>query len=311
MQIFKGLKEFNGISAPVVTTGTFDGVHLGHQHIIQRTKREAAAIGGEDLLITFWPHPRHVVEHKDKDVRLLNSLEEKIRIFEEKGVSNLLLIDFTEKFARIQPHIFINEVVVEMIKARVIVIGYDHRFGHKRTGSFSFLRENEHIGNYRLVEVPALEVNGSTVSSTKIRNALNDGNVELANTMLGYNYQIDGTVVEGMKLGQSIGFPTANILISHPYKLLPKDGVYVCSIEVSGKRYNGMLNIGFNPTVSGKGWSFEVNIFDFDRDIYGEKARVEFLKRIRDEKKYNSLEALKQQIQLDLEFSLAYFKQKS
>lgn len=308
MKIYRGLDEFKGIPNPVVTTGTFDGVHLGHRQILQRLKDEAASIGGNDLVITFWPHPRHVIRRDDKNIRLLNTLEEKLQIFKENGIDTVLLINFTEEFARLQPQEFINTVVVKQIGAKVIVIGYDHRFGHNRTGSFNFLKENEEDGHYRLVEVPAFEIDGDSVSSTKIRYALNDGNIMYANTMLGYPYQIEGTVVEGINLGKSIGFPTANILISEPYKLLPKNGVYICRIEVEGKSYDGMLNIGFNPTISGKGWSFEVNIFDFNRDIYNQKVRVEFIHRIRDEKKFENLDSLKNQLKSDYLFTQSFLK---
>jgi len=310
MKIFRGLNEYIALHNPVVTTGTFDGVHLGHQQIIQRTKREASRINGTDLLITFWPHPRQVIKH-DSDIRLLSTIDEKIRIFEEKGVSNLLIIPFTEKFAKIEPHVFVNEVIVNLIKAKVMVVGYDHRFGHNRSGSFSFLKENEKTGDYQIVEVPAFDVNDFTVSSTKVRNALFTGNVDLANLFLGYKYSISGKVVEGMKLGEKIGFPTANIMIDHPYKLLPKDGVYICYIEVKNKQYQGMLNIGFNPTVSDKGWSFEVNILDFNENIYGENVRVDFLHRIRDEEKYENIDFLKAQILLDYRYTMEYFHRKT
>jgi riboflavin kinase / FMN adenylyltransferase len=308
MQIFNGLNEYRPVPNPVVTIGTFDGIHLGHRQIIQRLKREARSIDGSDMIITFWPHPRYVIQCNDNtnDLKLLNTLEEKNEIFAALGVTNLLIIPFTDNFSKLQPHMFINDIIVGQIRAKIIVVGYDHRFGYKRTGSYTFLRENKNSGQYGLVEVPAYELNGIAVSSTKIRYALEVGNVSLARQMLGYDYSINGVVVEGVKLGVSIGFPTANVRINDENKLLPKDGVYICKIEVSGKEYFGMLNIGFNPTVLNKGWSCEVNILDFKGNIYGESVKVRFLQRIRDEKKFENMGLLKEAIEKDLIFTLDF-----
>lgn len=309
MKIFNGLEEYNLFKKPVVTIGTFDGVHLGHRQIILQLKKTAKGIGGETLVLTFWPHPRHVIDPHEDKLSLLNTLEDKISIFESLGVENLLIIPFTEEFSKQPPNVFINSLVTGKLNAKVIVIGYDHRFGKGRMGSYSYLKENSRLFDYDLIEVPPFEIDGLNVSSTKIRNFLLSGDINFANKLLGYNYYLRGKVIKGKDLGKSFDFPTANIMINSKLKLIPFDGVYVCKVSIENEEFFGMVNIGENPTIPEKGRSIEVNIFDFEKDIYGENIKVEFLERLRDEIKFDNKDLLKKQIQKDKKRSIKYIRE--
>jgi riboflavin kinase/FMN adenylyltransferase len=301
MRIFKGIEEFEAFENPVVSIGTFDGVHLGHKTILDRLNSEAKRLSGESLLITFWPHPRMVLQPDYKDLRLLNTMEEKIELLDKAGLQNLLIIPFTKDFSRTSSHDFIRSILVDKVQMKKIIIGYDHHFGRNREGSFEVLQEFQPIFGFELEEITAQQIDEINVSSTKIRHALFDGALDKTKEFLGYNYFVNGTVVKGHSLGKTLGFPTANVKVNYPFKLIPKDGVYAVRFCVRNTKYNGMLNIGNRPTFDGKEQSIEVHLFDFDGNIYAEDVRVEFVKRIRDEQKFDGKEALIAQLKADEE----------
>lgn len=304
MLIIKDLNQVPVFRNPVVTIGTFDGVHLGHRKLIQMVNEMSGKMNGEGVAITFWPHPRRVLDEVKDEVSLLNTFEDKIRIFEELKLDNLIILDFTKEFSKQKPEIFLTDILVKKLHAKALVIGFNHRFGVNRSGNFEFLKNNADLYGFEVIEVPAFEMNGETISSTKIRGALLQGDVERANLWLGYPYRLEGKVVRGMGLGKKIGFPTANIDIGNIEKLVPKDGVYVVKAGVEGRSYYGMLNIGNNPTFPERPRTIEVNIFDFDEDIYNSFISVDLVARVRDEKKFSGVEELIQWIRLDKEKSL-------
>jgi riboflavin kinase/FMN adenylyltransferase len=298
MKVYKHIDEFGSAKNPVVTTGTFDGVHLGHQQIIRRLKETAVRTEGETVLLTFFPHPRMVL-FPDYKPLLLNTQEEKIALLEKAGIDHLIIHPFTREFSMLSSKEFISSILVEKLRTKKLVIGHDHHFGKNREGSFQHLKEFGPIYGFEVEEIPAKEVENTNVSSTKIREALQQGNVEIAESFLGYPYELTGTVVKGRQLGRSIDFPTANLLLNDPYKLIPADGVYAVHVLRRGEKLKGMLNIGMRPTVNGKERTIEVNILDFDADLYGETLTLEFVKRLRDEVKFDGLESLKKQLVKD------------
>lgn len=308
MRIINKLDDCCKIHNAVVTIGTFDGVHLGHQHILNRVVSKAREIKGESLIITFWPHPRHVVKDNRPKLKLLNTLEEKFLLFEKSGIDNVLIIPFTKQFANQSPEVFINELVVKKIKAKHIVIGYDHRFGKDRSGSFSFLQQKSRQFGLDVEEIEAFKINGQAISSTLIRKLLVDGAIEQVKPFLGYGYFLQGKVIKGLGLGRKMGYPTANIDVDTDLKLLPKKGIYVCRLKVEDTSYFGMMNIGMNPTIEGKGWSLEVHAFGLKDKIYDKSVNLMFLKRLRDEKKFASIALLKEQMDLDKVESLKYIE---
>lgn len=293
MKVYTNIEDFKDVRNPVVTTGTFDGVHLGHQKIISRLKEAAAAENGETVLLTFYPHPRMVLFPDDHELKLLNTQEEKIKLLERYGVDHLIIYPFTKEFSRLTSVEFVRNILVNKIKTKRLVIGYNHHFGRNREGSFEHLKEYGPLYGFEVEEIPAKDIDHIEVSSTKIRKALQEGDVKMAADYLGHDYSLTGKVIAGKQLGRTIGYPTANILVEDKYKLIPIDGVYAVKVEHKGGLYGGMLNIGNNPTVPGKGRSIEVNIFDFEKDIYGDDATIYFIKRLRDELKFNNLEELK------------------
>jgi riboflavin kinase/FMN adenylyltransferase len=304
MKVYTHIEDFGDVKNPIVTTGTFDGVHLGHQKIISRLKEAAKAEKGETVLLTFYPHPRMVLFPDDNELRLLNTQQEKIRLLEHYGIDHLIIYPFTKEFSRLTSVEFVRNVLVNSIHTKRLIIGYNHHFGRNREGSFEHLKEFGPLYGFDVEEIPAKDIDHIEISSTKIRQALLDGDAETANAFLGHPYSITGKVVGGKKLGRTIGYPTANILVEDRYKLIPKDGVYAVRVEHAGKIYGGMLNIGNNPTVEGKGRSIEVNIFDFNQDIYGDDATIFFIKRLRDEVKFNGLDELKAALAKDRTDSL-------
>ncbi|MFL5766044.1 MAG: bifunctional riboflavin kinase/FAD synthetase [Bacteroidia bacterium] len=304
MKVYTNIEDFRDVKHPVVTTGTFDGVHLGHQKIISRLKEAAKEEKGETVLLTFYPHPRMVLFPDDNELRLLNTQEEKIRLLEHYGVDHLIIYPFTREFSRLTSVEFVRNVLVNSIHTKRLVIGYNHHFGRNREGSFEHLREFGPLYGFDVEEIPAKDIDHIEISSTKIRKALQDGDVETAYAFLGHHYSVCGQVVGGRKLGRTIGYPTANISVGDRYKLIPKDGVYAVKVEHKGKMYGGMLNIGNNPTIEGKGRSIEVNIFDFNMDIYGDDATIFFIKRLRDEVKFNGMDELKAALAKDHSESL-------
>jgi len=288
----------------VVTVGTFDGVHLGHQAIIRRMIAEAKRIDGESVIVTFDPHPRMVVHSDSRDLKLINSPKRKIDLIRKTGIDHLIVIPFTPEFARLSSIEFIRSILVEKIGVAKMIVGYDHHFGRDRLGNFNSLEEVGGELGFDVEEVPAQYVDELKVSSSKIRKALNEGDIRKANHLLGYEYSIYGKVVEGYKVGRKIGFPTANIEVDDKLKLITANGVYACKVMWQGQRYLGMGNIGVRPTLNRKELTIEVHIFDFDREIYDEYLTVYWIDRIRDEIKFRDIHALKDQLVMDKQTTL-------
>ena len=301
MKIYNDINEFQEISNAVVTIGLFDGVHLGHVKILDRLKKIAQNEQGETLAITFNPHPRLVLNKENAQIKLLNSLPEKIKLLEKNGLNHLLIIPFTEKFAELSPDEFIGRILIEKIHPSHVVVGYNHTFGKNAGGDFIDLRNFAIEKKFKVEEVAAQKLGKSSISSSKIRLLLEKGEIEEANAMLGYPYFISGKVVRGQQLGKRLGFPTANIEPEDRNKLIPARGVYACHVERQGKIYKGMANIGNRPTVNGSSLTIEANIFDFDDDIYNETINIHLIARIRDEKKFDNLDLLKKQLSEDRE----------
>jgi len=308
MKVYRSLEDFQPLENAFVTQGTFDGVHLGHQKILRQLKNAAEAEGGETVLLTFFPHPRMVLQPDDNSLRLLETVEEKTRHLEELGIDHLLIIPFTKAFSRQTSEAFVRDVLVDAIGTKVLVIGYDHRFGKNREGSFEHLKSLGPTYDFRVEEIAARDIDDVTISSTKIRTALSQGDLETANTYLGYDYRITGTVVHGNRKGTGLGFPTANLQIEEQYKLIPCDGVYAVRVHVRNQLIQGMANIGKQPTFADRKHAFEVHLFDWNEEIYGEQLHVEFVKRLRDEQKFENLDQLKAQLHQDHEHALEALK---
>lgn len=304
MKIYHGLDDFARLEYAVVTSGTFDGVHVGHQQILSRLRETASKNNGETVVITFWPHPRLVLHPEDDTLKLLNTFEEKAALLKDQGIQHLVRIPFTKEFSNHTSDEFIREVLVKTIGTRKLVIGYDHRFGHNREGSFEQLKLNGPKYGFEVEEIPRQDIDHIAVNSTRIRKALEEGDVETAAHFLGRPYSITGRVVTGDKIGRLIGFPTANIEIDTKYKLIPADAIYAVTVEHEHKRFGAMLYIGNRPTVNGTKQNIEANIFDFNQDIYGESLTVYFHKLIRGDMKFNGLEELKKQLYKDQEDAL-------
>ncbi|MEL6251158.1 MAG: bifunctional riboflavin kinase/FAD synthetase [Bacteroidota bacterium] len=292
MKVYRSLEEFEKGEYTVATIGTFDGLHLGHKTILNRIQTLAKEKGGESLLISFHPHPRLVIFPENNPLRLLHTLDEKIKMLEQMGLDKLLLIPFTKEFSRTSSKSFIRDILAKQVAISHIVIGYDHHFGKNRTGGIEELRQYSRALDYEVEEIPAQAIDDANISSTKIRNALLEGDIKTAQTYLGYDYGFSGTVIHGEKMGRKLGYPTANMDPLDKLKLIPADGVYFVRTYVGGESFYGMMSIGVKPTVGEFERSYEVNILDFDQDIYGEVIRVEFLEYIRGEKKFDSLQDL-------------------
>lgn len=305
MKIYHNLDDFTPLPYAVVTSGTFDGVHLGHQKILNRLKVVAAKYSGESVVITFWPHPRLVLNPTETKLKLLNTFEERVELLKEQGIQHLLRIPFTKEFSNISSVDFIQNILMEKIGTRRLVIGYDHHFGKNREGSFEQLKLNGPRLGFEVEEIPRQEVDSIGISSTKIRAALESGDVETAKILLGRFYSITGIVVQGEKLGRMLGFPTANLDLDSRHKLIPAEGIYAVMVTHASRQYKGMLYIGQRPTIGGVHQTIEVNIFDFDQNIYGEMLSVQFVRNIRQDIKFNDLEALKKQLFLDKEAAMA------
>lgn len=299
MKIYHSLEDFTRLSFGVVTSGTFDGVHLGHQKILQRVREIASKHGGESVVITFWPHPRLILRPEEPALKLLNTFEEKAELLRKHGVQHLLRIPFTKEFSQISSMEFITQILVETMGTKKLVIGYDHRFGKNREGSFEQLKLNGPTYGFEVEEIPRQDVDHVGVSSTKIRKALESGDIDTANHFLGRPYLLSGRIVKGDKLGRVLGFPTANIDLDSHDKLVPAEGIYAVTVLYGHIEYGGMLYIGNRPTVDGSRRSIEVNIFDFDKDIYGETIQVSFQKLLRSDSKFEDLESLKRQLEKD------------
>lgn len=299
MKIYHSLEDFTRLTFGVVTSGTFDGVHLGHQKILRRLTEIATKAKGESVVITFWPHPRMVLNPTNTPIKLLNTFEEKAELIRAQGIDHLLRIPFTKEFSQLTSQEFITNILVDQIGTRKLVIGYDHRFGKNREGSFEQLKLNGPTYGFDVEEIPAQDIEHVAVSSSKIRKALDAGDLETATHFLGRPYSLRGRIIKGDKLGRVLGFPTANIDVDTHDKLIPVEGIYAVRVKYEKQQYGGMLYIGTRPTVDGTRRTIEVNIFDFDKEIYGETLDVSFLKLLRVDSKFNDLESLKQQLVKD------------
>jgi len=282
----------------IVTIGTFDGVHIGHQEIIKNLVETANKNQAESVILTFFPHPRMVLQ-KDSGIKLLNTIDEKIELLEKTGLKHLVIIPFTKEFSRLTALDFTRDILVSSLRTKKLVIGYDHHFGRNREGNFEQLQEYGKTYQFDVEEIPAQDIKDITVSSTKIRKALEDGAIEKANAYLGYNYMLSGVVIKGKALGRQYKYPTVNIRIEEEYKLIPKSGVYVVETTFDNKPFFGIMNIGNRPTVDGKTTTIEVHLLDFDKNLYGEKIKIGVLKRIRDEQKFDTVALLFKQIKKD------------
>ena len=309
MRIYKDLNNLPEFKNAVLTIGSFDGVHIGHQQIIQQINDLASSIDGESVLITFDPHPRFVVGNRQGDLRLLNTLKEKAELLEQCAVDVLVVVPFSKEFASQSPDAYIQDFLVAHFRPKIIAIGYDHKFGQNRIGDISYLKKFEEQHDFKVVEISKQEVADIAVSSTKVRRALTNGNVHKAEQLLGHPFGITGIVVKGLQIGTTIGYPTANVEVQHPYKLIPPEGIYAVWVNSDNKRYQGMLYIGNRPTIDqGLKQTIEVNIFDFDQDIYGKELKVEFIEYLRGDVKFTTLENLKDQLTKDKQAALNVFE---
>ncbi len=304
MKIYHDLENFSRLTNAVVTSGTFDGVHVGHQKILHRLKEIASKNNGETVVITFWPHPQMVLHPENHALKLLNTFEEKAALLKAEGIQHLLRIEFTKEFSLLSSIDFIQNILVKTIGTIKLVIGYDHRFGHNREGSFEQLKLNAPTYGFDVEEIPRQDVDHISVSSSKIRQALEKSDIETATHLLGKPYSLTGQVVKGDQLGRTLGYPTANIEVDSQYKLIPSDGIYAVTVTHENKIFKGMLYIGPRPTVNGSQRVIEVNIFDFDKDIYGDRLTIHFHQYLRGDKKFESLDSLKQQLHTDKEETL-------
>ncbi len=300
MKVYHDIKDFRKIPNAIVTIGTFDGVHLGHQAVFKQMVDKARQIGGETVVITFFPHPRIVISPNDNRLRLITSQEDKIEHLRRSNIDNLIIINFTKEFSHTSSEDFIKDYVVRYIQPAILVIGYDHHFGSNRSGDFDTLSKLGMEFHFAVEKINEQDIEDITISSTKIRSALQQGDIKLANKLLGYSYSTSGIVTHGDSIGRTLGFPTANISIKPEYQLIEKTGVYATIAKVDGKDYPSMTYIGRRPTISnGLPTSTETYIMDFDGDLYGKEIRVTFVDRVRDEMIFDNLERLKSQIQED------------
>ncbi len=306
MIVYDDLTQFQTLRNAVVTSGTFDGVHIGHQKILERISQIARKNNGESVILTFWPHPRLVLYPNQADLKLLSTFEEKAELLEAQGIDHLVKIAFTPEFAQLSSQQFIEQILIDRIGTKRLVIGYDHRFGRNREGSFEHLKRNSERYGFVLEEIPRQDIENIGVSSTKVREALTDGDVQKANSFLGRHYSIKGQVVDGDKIGREMGFPTANLAINEKHKLIPADGIYAVKVQVGDKPYQGMLYIGNRPTLEKSEKVIEVNIFDFNEEIYGEHLKVDFVTQIRNDSKFETIDELKAQLEKDKIDALNY-----
>ncbi|HEY4618350.1 MAG TPA: bifunctional riboflavin kinase/FAD synthetase [Flavobacterium sp.] len=305
MKIFHSIQDFSATKKTILTLGTFDGVHFGHKKILERVLQNTEIDKYESLVLTFFPHPRIVLQEKS-NIKLLNTMSEKISLLEQTGIQNLIIHPFDESFSRLTAEEFVSSVLVDQLHIHKIIIGHDHRFGRNRTANIDDLICFGNQYGFEVEQISVQEINEISVSSTKIRKALSEGNMTLANNYLGYDYFLTGTVFKGKQLGRTIGFPTANLKIKEDYKLIPKNGVYIVKSTIEQETVYGMMNIGFNPTVDGENLSIEIHYFNFDSDLYDQEITVSILQYIRPEQKFDSVDLLKVQLEKDKKFALAY-----
>lgn len=299
MKVIYNITEFNPEKPVILTQGTFDGVHFGHQKILRQVVDEALHIGGVSVLLTFYPHPRLVLYPDDNELKLLSTIEEKVDLVSALGIDYLIIMPFTQELSRLRADEFVRDILVEKLHITKLIIGYDHRFGRNREGGMQEMIHFADTYSFELEEIPAQDISESIVSSTKIRQALLDGQVHRAREYLGTAYVLRGKVEEGMQRGTTIGYPTANIRVNSSYKLIPKNGVYAVWVYINEKKYAGMLNIGYNPTFDDKKWSIEVHLFDFSQNVYHKEISIAFVSRTRDEQKFEDLRSLINQLKAD------------
>lgn len=326
MKIYHNLSEFTKLNNAIVTIGTFDGVHYGHQKIIKQLVAKAKSDHGESVILTFFPHPRLIIDPENQDLKMINTINEKAEILKSLGVDHLIITPFTRDFSNLLPDDYIKNILVNHIGTKHIIIGYDHRFGKDRTGNLADLKAAGNHFGFSVEEIMEQDIHDVAVSSTKIRQAILDGDVSLAADYLGYSFSIFGRVIKGDKIGRTIGFPTANIFVEETYKLIPGDGIYAVTVEMKvgsselgvdalesstfnfqPSTFKGMAYIGQRPTINGMTRNIEVNIFDFNQEIYGQDIKMNFLKFLRHDVKFTGLDALKVQLQKDKGDTLNYF----
>jgi len=305
LKTFHSIFEFEPSQKSIMTLGTFDGVHIGHQKIIKKLIQSTKHYACESLVLTFFPHPRMVLQDI-QEIKLLNTIEERIQLLEASGLDNLVIHPFDQAFSRLSAEEFVSSILVDQFNIKKIIIGYDHRFGRNRTADINDLIEFGKQYHFEVEQISVQEIAAVSVSSTKIRKALLEGNIALANEYLGYAYLLTGTIAKGKGIGRTIGFPTANLSIEESYKLIPKNGVYIIQSKLNDKLQFGMMNIGLNPTVNGDSQSIEIHFFDFDDDLYDKKIQIQILSRIRDEQKFENIDLLAEQLIKDKNVALAY-----
>jgi riboflavin kinase/FMN adenylyltransferase len=305
LETFQSLLDYKSSQNSIVTLGTFDGVHIGHKKIIEKLIQNSSNCECESLVLTFFPHPRMILQDS-QEIKLLNTIEERIQLLEASGLDSLVIHPFDQVFSRLTAEEFVSTVLVDQFNVKKIIIGYDHRFGRNRTADIHDLIEFGKKYEFEVEQISAQEIDEVSVSSTKIRKALLEGNIALANEYLGYAYLLTGTIVKGKGIGRTINFPTANLKIEESYKLIPKNGVYIIQSNIDNRKVFGMMNIGFNPTVNGEGQSIEIHFFDFKEILYDKKLQIQVLKRIRDEEKFDSLEQLTEQLEKDKSTAMNY-----
>lgn len=309
MRIFEGLTDLSHIKNAVVTIGTFDGVHLGHQEILKTLIAEAEKCEGESVLLTFYPHPRMVLFPEQTDLQLLQTQAEKLEKLASIGLQNVVIYPFSKEFADLSAERFVEEILIKGLQAKMVIIGYDHQFGHNREGNLAFLKQYAEKGFFDLREIPAEQIDEANISSSKIRKAILGGEISTANSYLGSPFELSGTIVKGLQNGRNIGFPTANIRIDDQQKIIPATGVYAVEMNVAGTSCRGMMNVGLRPTIEEEKLErkIEVHLFDFQKEIYDEACQIRVLQFVRAEHKFPNLEALKVQIQRDEETVRTYF----
>jgi len=305
LKTFQSIYDFKPKNKTVLTLGIFDGVHFGHKKIIEKLIQNSTLCKCESLVLTFFPHPRMVLQDST-EIKLLNTIEERTELLKKSGLDNLIIHPFDQAFSRLTAEEFVSTILVNQFNVKKIIIGYDHRFGRNRTADINDLIEYGEKYNFEVEQISAQEIDEVSVSSTKIRNALIDGHIKLANDYLGYNYLLTGTIVKGKGIGRTLDFPTANLQLHESYKLIPKNGVYIIQSLMKNKLVYGMMNIGFNPTVNGDSKSIEIHFFDFDADLYSKKIQIQFLDRIRDEVKFENVDKLKEQLLKDKTAAIQY-----
>lgn len=309
MKIVQSISDFHSSEKTFVTIGTFDGVHIGHQKILSKLFSEAKKHGNKSVLLTFFPHPRMVLQ-KGITIKLINTIKEKSDLLEKMGLDYLIIHPFSREFSRLSATEFVRDILMNKLNTAQLFIGYDHHFGKNREGNIEQLTELSSLYNFKVSEIPAQDINDVSVSSTKIRAALENGELRTANKYLGYQFMLSGIVAKGNKIGTTIKFPTANLSVAEEYKLIPKNGVYIVYSFIEGKKYFGMMNIGHRPTIGKSEQTIEVHFFNFNQDLYGKHLTVELIYFLREEIKFNSLDSLKEQLSKDKQTSLDFIQSK-